>query len=129
MKQYLLAEWLMHETEALVIRRATRQRLKFEARTWQRTYAKINSQIDKCLADVGELGTAIDGWIADSTAGRLTDNAQTTIKTTCKDEFPNTLKSHNCLIPPPSPGDFHSFPDFWRIENSHLSTSTTRAMI
>lgn len=99
LKQFLLARWLMHETEALVIGRATVLRLKFEARTWQRTYAQINNQVDKCLADVGEFGSAIDGWLADSTAGRLTVDAQETIKTACKDEFPNTLKSHACLIP------------------------------
>ncbi|KAL2279326.1 hypothetical protein FJTKL_13530 [Diaporthe vaccinii] len=78
MKQNLVAQWLWQETEELVIGRLLEHRLGFEARTWGRTYARINTSLDKSLADIGELGSAIDGWLADSIAGRLTADAQAT---------------------------------------------------
>lgn len=88
-----MAQWLWQETEELVIGRLLEHRLGFEARTWGRTYARINTSLDKSLADIGELGSAIDGWLADSTAGRLTADAQATATAACKDEFPETHPS------------------------------------
>lgn len=62
-----------------MIERVTTIRIKFEMRTWHVTYARLNNQFDKSVNDIGEIGNAIGGWLADSTAGRLTDDAQRTI--------------------------------------------------
>lgn len=93
--QYLLVDWLWMETEDLVLYQATYHRLYYEARTWKRTYGRIISLIDKSLADIDQLGTAISGWLQDSTAGRLTAGSQQTIRSACKTEVPVFLTPVN----------------------------------
>lgn len=85
------------QTEALVIGKLTVIRLKYEVRTWERTYAKIHTQVDKSLADLSELGPAIDGWLADGMAGRLAVDAQAAIMASCKDGFSGN--SEHIFIP------------------------------
>lgn len=90
MRQPLLAEWLWKETEQIVLAKATASRLNFEARTWRRTYTRINDQVDKALGDIRQLGVAVDGWLADGAAGRLnTADAQQATAAACKHEPPN----------------------------------------
>ncbi|KAG6353596.1 hypothetical protein INS49_005558 [Diaporthe citri] len=97
LRQFPLAQWLWHGTEGLVIGNLTAARLKFEARTWGRTYAKIDTQVDKCLADIGDLGNALEGWLGDSMAGRLTADAQATI-TAAFDRAATTIVSDDLMV-------------------------------
>lgn len=90
MRQPLLAEWLWRETGQVVLAQATAIRLKFEARTWSRTYPRINDLVDKASGDIRQLAVAVDGWLADSAAGRLnTADAQRATTAACKHEPPN----------------------------------------
>lgn len=89
MRQPLLAEWLWRETEQIVLAQATAIRLKFEAGTWGRTYRRITDQVDKASGDIRQLAVAVDGWLADSAAGRLnTADAQQATTAACKHEPP-----------------------------------------
>lgn len=76
------------ETVDLVLYQATYHRLFYEARTWKRTYGGVISLIDKSLADIDQLGTAIGGWLEDSRAGRLTAESQQRIISDCKNGVP-----------------------------------------
>lgn len=75
------------QTEALVIGQLTVIRLKYEVRTWERTYAMIHTQLDKSMADLSEFGTTIEGWLADDMAGRVAADGQAAIMASCKDGF------------------------------------------
>ncbi|KAK7709298.1 hypothetical protein SLS64_006210 [Diaporthe eres] len=97
LRQFPLVQWLWHGTEGLVIGGLTADRLKFEAGTWGRTYAQIDTQVDKCLADIRDLGNALEGWLADSMAGRLTADAQATI-TAAFDRAATTIVSDDLMV-------------------------------
>jgi len=88
LQQYLLSDWLWMETVDIVLYQATYHRLHYEARTWRRTYGGIISLIDKSLADIDQLGTAIGGWLEDSRAGRLTAGSRERIISDCKNGVP-----------------------------------------
>lgn len=88
LKQHLLLSWLQMEVEDLVLYKATWFRLNYESRTWIRTFKNINSRVDKSLADIDELSSAIGGWLSDIAAGNLTADSQQTITASCKNECP-----------------------------------------
>ncbi|KAK2616125.1 hypothetical protein N8I77_002833 [Diaporthe amygdali] len=73
----LLAAWLLEETEEIVAGQVTVQRLRFEARTWNRKYQRLRALSDQIISGIDSLSSLIGTWLAVSTAGTLSGESQT----------------------------------------------------
>ncbi|POS70495.1 hypothetical protein DHEL01_v211113 [Diaporthe helianthi] len=89
LQQYLLVDWLVLETNSLVLEQVTHHRLHYEARTWIKTYGDIISLLDKSIADINQVGGEMTLRISHGRQGWLTVALQQTIMTNLQQNVTN----------------------------------------